>query len=361
MPTPEEAATIALTNNHKATELLKPLIIKLAITNIRIMKKIESLAIRLIELLANYDASIVEQAIATLALARWSVLDRSRAPSIEFLRSYNKTGIFMRAGREALDSETARLHEMISDYPFNHANELDQIIIDGAEAGYFQEEELKKAADRIADEQKAYNPDNDFTRTWQQLYHGLLIVDDTKFLDELHRSAIKEAASIDLININAAICMLRENERHNEADEVIQVYIEAKKAKGFNFFNIDDHVWMGQKPDEGLHKALSEQKEKHIDSRNPLDVLRYDIARQVLEDADFMLMAKQSVSDFEEMFEALNGKEVKPSIKGIVAMGQSHHELSEEIARKSMEALQRIAHKSVLTARKISSFGIKLE
>jgi hypothetical protein len=54
-PTPAEAAAIALDPATDAGRLLTPRVVELGITNIRVIKKIERLAVRLLDLLADQD------------------------------------------------------------------------------------------------------------------------------------------------------------------------------------------------------------------------------------------------------------------------------------------------------------------
>ena len=74
-----------------------------------------------------------------------------------------------------------------------------------------------------------------------------------------------------------------------------------------------------------------------------------------------MLMSKQSVDDFERMFETLKGDEVRQSIETIRLLARSEHPESDAIEKATTEALKRIAAKSRLRARKVARFGIKLD
>lgn len=358
--TPSEAVAIGLTDTGKATEFLRPRIVELGITNIRVIKKIERLAVRLVDLLTGRDEAVIRDGIATLALASWSVQQPKLAPPVAFLRTYNAIALAMRAGRETLDPDTERYRKQLANYPFRGPNVLDLLIMDGAEAGYFLENPLIQAADQIIAERKRHTSDAEFSRAWEDLYHGSLATDDDEFLDALYKSAIAEAAGISPLNINSAIRLLRECGRNGQANEVVANYIAAHDADGPEFFNIGRHHFGSDgPPDPGLREAFATRRAAHIDARDPIDVLRAIGERQGWSESDAILMAKQSADDFERMFETLRGKEMRRSIEMIRVLG--HQEGADVINKASLEALRRIAAKSELRARKIRGLGINLE
>lgn len=360
--TPEEASAIALDRGGRATCFIHPRLVELGITNIRVIKKIESLANRLIDILPTTDAAIVSDAVATLVLASWAVQQPCSAPSLDFLRSYSNISFSVRASNGGLDPEVARYREILVKYNFYGANDLDHIIINGVQAGHFSENAIRDAADLVIKEFKKNSRDNDFYRAWDELYHGSLAVDDDEFLDALWRSAIKDAAVITPLNINSAIRILRDAGRENQADEVIAAYIAARTEERIEFFDISNHHFSADdQVDEGLCKAFSERRAAYVDRRAPLDALRDIAAKGRWDNLDVVLMGKQSADDFERLFESLTGDEVRVSIKMVYEMGRGHYADSKKIRAASLEALRRIAGKSPLRARKIRGWGISLE
>ena len=360
LPTPAEAAAIALTSDQSLIDLLRPRIEELGITNIRVIRKIERLALRLAALLQGYDPVIISEAIATLVLASWSVQQPNLAPTIEFLRGYNETAISAHWGEKPVDPEVERFQAMISNYPFKWTNDLDRAIIDSAAAGYFVETEIREAADRVAAEHKGNFRTSDYSCTWQELYHGSLATDDDVFLDALHRNSIKDASITSPSNINSAIYMLRDNGRPEQAAEVVDAYMKAHEGARPEFFDLSDHFSRSDSIEDGLRDAFAAARAAYVDSREPLDVLREMGKRRGWDDRDVILMAKQSADDFERMFEALKGEEVRQAIETIRQLASTERLGSNSIERATTEALKRIAAKSPLRARKVARFGVTL-
>jgi hypothetical protein len=359
-PTPTEAADIALDRSALITKLVKPRIEQLNITNIRVIKKIERLAGRLGGLLSESDPVIASEAMATLVLASWSVQQPKLAPSLDVMRRYNALSINAHFGDEPADPDFKRFQEIVADYPFKYANDLDKAIIDGAEAGYFVESNVREAAKRIEAELKANSRNNALSRAWQELYHGSLATDDGDFLDAVYDGALKDAAFTNAVNINSAIYILRESGREKQSKEVIDAYMKAHTDQRPEFFDISHHFSPGDQIEDGLREAFARARTGYIDPRDPLDILREMGERQGWDQRDVMMMAKQSADDFEQMFEALKGDEVRQSIDTIRRLARSERPESDAIEHATTEALKRIAAKSPLRARKVARFGVKL-
>lgn len=360
--TPEEAVSIALTGTERATMLLKPRIVELGITNIRVIKKIERLASRLVKILDGLDDVVVERAVATLALASWSVQQPSEAPPIDFLRTYNRIAIAMRAGRENVDADTEKFRAMIQDYPFRGPEPLDHLLMDGAVAGFFKTDALRQAAEALQHSWRQHSRDTAFVRAWEELYHGSLATEDDVFLDALFDSAMAEAAAITPLNINSAIRVLREYGRGEQANAVIANYLAAHEADGPDFFDIRRHHFSAEdRLDDALREAFVAKRGEYLDTRDPLAVLTAIGERRSWADADLMLMARQSADDFERILEALRGEALRPAVEMLVAMGNGHHEHAGIIREASRAAFRRIADKSPIRARKIAGYGIVLD
>lgn len=359
--TSEEAVSIALAGAERATTILKSRIVELGITNIRVIKKIERLASRLVKLFEGLDDTVVEKAIATLVLASWSVQQPNEGPPIAFLRTYNRIAIAIRTGRENPDADTEKFRAMIQGYPFRGPEALDHLIIDGAVAGFFKADEVRQAAEELQHSWRQYSRDTAYVHAWEELYHGSLATDDDVFLDALFASAQAEAAAISPLNINSAVRVLREYDRAEQADAVIANYIAVHEADGPDFFDIGRHHFSADdRLDERLRDAFETKRGAYLDTRDPVAVLASIGERRGWNDADMKLMAAQSPDDFERIFEALRGNELRPAVEMIRAMGGGHHGDAPAIREASLAAFQRIAAKSPIRARKIAGFGLKI-
>jgi hypothetical protein len=361
-PTSAEAIRIGLSRSGIATPFLEPLISSLNITNIRVIKKIERLSVRLLELLRDYDGTIQTDSIATLTLVGWSIHQPKLAPSIEFIRRYNRIAIQMRSGREQIDIETARYRDQIADYPFRGASVLDHVIIDGAQAGYFVEERIKQAANQVAREKQESSGDAGFYRVWEELYYGSLDVDDDMFLEEIFKVSMNEASVLNSLNINEVILFLREFGRDLQAKQLIERFVTANEHRGIEFFNISNHHFMtGDKIDKELEAAFVQKCMTFTDSTSLLEAVRNILFRGTWRYDELVFLSEQSTDQFVNLFESLKGDEIRLSVEMLKKLSISGEPLSAVIDRVSLEALRGISRKSKLRARKIRSLGINID
>ena len=87
-PDASDCVRIAVTGGGQVQGWLRTAVVALGITNIRIIKKIERLVLRVEPLVRNFDPKILHQAVQSLTLLSWSVhsKDAKDSPSLEFLR-----------------------------------------------------------------------------------------------------------------------------------------------------------------------------------------------------------------------------------------------------------------------------------
>lgn len=360
--TASEAVEIALKNGEPLAMLLRPRIVDLGITNIRAIKKIERLALRLFDILRDYDDAIVGQAVAALVLATCAVQQPKLAPPLDFIRAYNRMAFRMKAGRDQIDDTTARYLSILENYPFDSADQFDLIVIEGAAVGYFRDAELLESADLAQERLREIPRDSRFSWAWKELYHGSLATDDDDFLDEIYESALAEAKAISLSNINAAIRLLRECERGDQADQVITSYITAHEGKGPKVLDISSYPFASESEiDVEFRRQLEVRRSAYVDTRDPFELLSSIGRRQDWDERDVALMATQSADDFERMFETLKGEDLGRSIRVILNIGLTNARGGDAVRAASLEALRRIGRKSPLRARKIRSFGVELE
>ena len=76
-PTAQDCVDIALPDAKGAVASLARYVVKLDISNIRVIKKIERLALQVAPLLEPYDKAVLGQAVQTLALLGWAHFGRT--------------------------------------------------------------------------------------------------------------------------------------------------------------------------------------------------------------------------------------------------------------------------------------------
>ncbi|MDN3720973.1 hypothetical protein QW131_21575 [Roseibium salinum] len=245
------------------------------------------------------------------------------------------------------DEAIAKWRQLLTDYPFSHADPFDLIIMSGASRGYFLHEPLRQEATALQRQYQHTSRDTIFTRAWDELYHGSLNTEDDDFLDELYRGAIAEAEFISALNINSAIYLLRENGRERQADEVIEKWFSVHTGEGLEFFSTS-RTTISPRMIVSMVGSKQHLKIDAVATRMTGILMRFWwrlVEAKNWSEADIALMAMQSADDFEGMFEELRGRDVRKSIETILRLGRIDLDGSKEIKAASHEALRRIAKK----------------
>lgn len=359
-PTPSEAATIALPGADQASENLRARVNQLGIVNIRVIKKIERLANRLREILKDLSPPVHEQANAAVVLGAWAVLQPGMAPTLEFLKSYNDITFRMRERRENSDQEPEVEEEWkarIRDYPFIYADDLDKLIFDGVQRGFFDAGAVLDAAKAVEASLIADPHNNSFSKAWD-LYHGSLTVDDDTVLDAMFAGAMENLKSISPVNINSAIKLFREMAREAQANEILAAYVEAH-SDNRDFFDLSEHMFMANDEiDPALKNEFIDRYTAFVDERDPKEVLISIAASEGWNDADVALLAKLTPDELVALLESIEGRDAGRAIRHALRLGRLPDDNGKLLGTNLEQALKQIAAKSPLRARRMRQYGV---
>lgn len=270
-PSPEEAVAIAFADRTLVNENLAPKIVKLGITNIRVIKKIERLAERLAELLSSHQTEILDQGIHAVALAGASVLQPDSAPPIDFVRKHNGLLAAMRANDVEVPIDECRWKEYVENYGWSHCDDLDEAIFDGVIAGYFDDKKVSLGAQKVQASFKNSKENSSFAKAWR-LYHDSFLIDDNDVLDALYLGAKESLGKISPLNLNSTITLFRAFDRNEQADELIARYL-AQPELNANQLDEDLMTWGAELVDDGLSTSFEKLKADFVDTRDPRNVL----------------------------------------------------------------------------------------
>jgi hypothetical protein len=357
-PTATEAAHIALAHGTDVGDQMTRAIEALGITNIRVIKKIERLVLRLSELLAPYRPEVLTQAITACVLGGWSIFEPDHAPSQNFIRNYNSLVAAMQDNAAEPEGELVRWRDHLDALRYSHADDFDRVIFDSISVGYFDEDQLTASARDLEQSMNNANRDNSFSRAWDR-YHHSLQVDDDEILDALRAGALENVDRIDPGNMNATIRLLREYGRDRQADDLVAAYVGAH-SDDKEFLDLRNHHLMGDNPiDPALEEAFSASRAAIHDNRNPKQVLLEIAQGGGWNQEDELLLAGVSTEAFERLIEETEGRNLRLLVQTALRMAGHGTEPLEAMSRSLTEALTRIAQKSPLRARRLRAWGFQ--
>lgn len=359
-PDPQEAAAIALSGNTELEEMLRQRTVKLGIVNIRVIKKIERLAARLCAILAGTSKQVIEQAVASVVLGGWAELQPNEAPSFETLKNYNRLVMSLNAGKGDAEEDRPKWADRLENYDFTHTDDLDSVIFDGVQNGFFDELRLKSAAQALEVSIAHNSRNNSYAQAWDQYWHDLSVPDD-KLLKDIQNGALENLAIINPVNLNGTAGLLREAGMNDEADDLIDRYVEARQDEGKAFFDLGEHHFMaGDAPDPRLIDAFETKRAAFVDTRDPGEVLIQVSTQRAWDEEDVELLASLTAGQLVAMFDAMKGPELRRSIQFAHTLAKSSVEHAETLSERLAEAMNTIAARSYQSKRRLKSWRVPL-
>jgi hypothetical protein len=357
-PTPSEAAAIAISDDVPVGVQLRDNVTALGITNIRVIKKIERLALRLAESLKPFRPEVLSQAVVACVLGGWVAFEPDHAPSLDFIREYNALVIAMRERDNDPMPDVLRWRDKFEVLRFSHSDDFEKVIFDGAQVGFFDQEMLLAEAKTIEEALNRDHKDNSFIQAWR-LYRGSLAIDDNALLDAIYNGACANLAEINTSDINATITLLRENGRDEQAEALVPAYIAAQTDNP-RFFDLGNHIFMADNPlDPALRVALEDKRATYVDERDPAALLVEIMNGGEWNEEDMLLLSSLSPDAFQTIFESAEGENLRRIIQQALRMSQHNEDNAVAMRASVQEALTRIANRSPLRARRLRGWGFR--
>lgn len=136
-PTPEQSIEIALEEQTNENILISNNCIKLNISNIRIIRKIERLVKQLTPLLMDYDEQVLIGVIKSIVLLGWCVYaSGTNAPPLDYLKNKNEYADVLKKD-ETFSKEEGAWNAILDAYGFYYMDDFDNLLLDGVQNGYF--------------------------------------------------------------------------------------------------------------------------------------------------------------------------------------------------------------------------------
>lgn len=335
-PSPAEAANIALPGDDRLHVSLKKHCVRLGITNIRVMQRIQRFATEIGNALKGYSQDVLDYILRSLVLIVWLRYD-SRSPGLDLAKK-----AFAPGGREAF-KDSKWLGE-IDAYGVMYFTEVEGMFCDVVERGYFIPEQVEK----IATEKNANGKAEEAGRVWQ-LYRNSLGDDDEEFTKALIESSTRLAPFIHLGDMNHRVETLRELKREADADELCIVY--AKEAPDYAIRRSVTTFDRDAKLDEKLEAAIAERRDRMKISLSADKVIEQVAQSRGWNQGDLDLIFALSEDDWYKVYKGYKGDLLPTMIEMPHWFGGSG--AGKETVRRSRAALTRIADDTPLNALRI--------
>jgi hypothetical protein len=359
-PTAAEAVAIALPTDGELTELLRINCKALAISNIRVIKKIERLAKQIDPLLAEFAPEVANSAIRSLTLFGWSKFQPNLAPPLDYLRvGPTERHLEQIDGKIQKSPEEQKWDTLLASYEFVYLDDLDREILKFVDDGVLDSAAIKARASELNQQVALHKQSGSFSAAWNPFHDSF----DDNF-DQVSSSLIEGVRHnfqvVSLSNFNAIVKVLKEMGCHQHAKELIEFYI-ANKGGSVDFWKSLDDPFQRGPFDPDVAVALSENQAKNIESFvTDVEMLR---AAETYNADAIKRLAEVPTEEYYQLIKAKRGDEMRKFILSALNFRRIANATPEmnEVIRRMEEALQRIGAESRLNAVRVLKFGVSLD
>jgi hypothetical protein len=358
-PSSQDCVDIALQADKIGT-LLSAYIIKLKISNIRIIKKIERLARVLAAYLQSSDTPVLDRALKTLTLLTWCYYSQAGdAPDYTYVLRRNSA--FSDLDEQAvMSTQQQRWNAILRDYGNYALDDFDLQIAYLVENGHVAEKELMNEAMLWNEQYQLSHTNLSFQEAWDKFNESF---DDNtqEVIDCLSGCFSTQARHINPVNLDGAVRLLRFLNKDKLASKIIDTYIQ-KRAEEVDLFNLSNYAPGELRDREVISKF--KQLMKRARSQQTMQEL-CDILLQKDENVEQeeIRLARAEVSEFVRLFKEQRG----PKLTQYIDLCLRYNHLSgvtdaqKMITDKATAALQEIGRESKLNASRVRRFGIRVD
>ncbi len=356
-PDAQEAAEIVFPSPSGTQEKIRDNVVLLGIINIRVIKKIEHNCARLLEALVKYP-ELHFQAVHSICLFTWSILQPSEAPPIDFIKEFRRYRL--KDQKDTEDNEK-KWGSLLSGYNYFHTDELDLLIIEGIKRGYFGGEEFDKTLETLGKAALRNQRSNSISKAWDK-FNGSFDHNETEVLDGLYEANLENADVLTPANLNSVVEVLKEFGRDEQATKLINDFVTIHASEK-EVFDLKRCSFREDVSDEEIVDAFNKQLSTFVDPRDPGKLLVDIVKNHGWNPEDIELLQKLSADDFYTLFKSRKDDELFQVVAGALQFLriQDIPEETKDISHKAVEALKQIGKENRLNKRRVVSYGIKLD
>ncbi|MCA3419668.1 MAG: hypothetical protein INF88_12305 [Roseomonas sp.] len=354
-PTAADCSSIAIPNQDKVSVWVKENCEKLGMKNIRVIHKALNSGRRLSEILQDFEEIILRSAIRTAVLAVFAKFQPNYAPPIKFIQSFNYSLELMRDHQPKNSGDTGaspRFLDLLKNYEFLRAEEIDLAIIESIESGIFQVERIVSLAGNFQVNLLKAQHYEKLQNAWG-LYHDTFAENPAELKQALTEALDVGLETLDFVSFGQSIGLLRFLGDEDASDRLLSRFISIRQHEIARRYG-SDHFFMKEITDLAVKTALEKVYLDSLSSKKPQECLE-NLANDSWNDEDAKGANLLMTDDLLRIFKEKTGAQLKKSIKGAFSGKRVANPSTDliELAEKAESALKKIAEESPLNQRRV--------
>ena len=236
VPTPDECADIAIRETDFANQRIKENVVKLGISNIRIIYRVKDVAQDLMRIFGRFSDEIKTQSVHTLTILIWSKYDEGAIPMKNIVHRNRYAQVH---GEDERSEDDKRWDSKLDEYGFKACDELDAAIMAGVERGFFDETELVTQAQQQHARQEAAAAQEALVQAWRPFRDTFDSSGVPDLVDGICAAYTQHMKCVSRGNLDEAIEIFRALGFPGKASELIASYVDTHRE---HIGPVDEHA-----------------------------------------------------------------------------------------------------------------------
>lgn len=292
------------------------------------------------------------QVIKSLVLLAWCFYERDgSAPSFSYVKDL-EINFFVDRGGDSISEGQKSWNKLLRDYGYGYSDELDRLIADYVERGYFDERlgaelQERNAANVIEARRNLYR------QAWD-LFVNSFADNESEFVDSLVDSFKGGMAYLSLPELNQVVVVLRQLERGEAATNLVDEYVALHGSELVD--RLADWWPVTRERDAYLLYKINRLAEAVPDGGTVGEVVKRVVSSNSWSGEDEKFLAEATVDQYYEFFRSESSTDLRAYVRRCLEFGQYDNasEHGRRIAQATRSALARLASESRINRLRVS-------
>lgn len=361
-PTSKDCIEIALPGEPAYMNEIGLLVERLKINNIRIIKKIERMAVNVYPFVKEFEPEVLLRALQFISLYCYCYYGNNKeVPSCEYIKNLGGELLFGLYADNNQSDEEKKWTAFLRNYGFKYVNNLDLVLIEVIEKGYVQGDLLRAEADKLNKEILAEKSIVDFREAWE-LYHYDFEKNENEVISAINSSAIRNIKFINLLDLNSTMKLFKELGEEASATRLLEKYF-SENSERLSKIKFSRESFFGEITDPNLIEKLTKIEDDQRSKVGIDEILTKIADNESWSAEDTATLASTTSEDYYNLFKRIKGRNLSRCIDVCLRFGRYQGATPEyfKIASTATDALTKIAMESKIGEMRMRRFGIQLK
>lgn len=311
-PTPDECASIAITERTPTADFVRERVSALGIDNVRVIRKIYELVKQIEPLLSQFEPSVFKNAASSIALLGWSHFQPDIAPTWKYLEEKDATFGGLRKKDEPTDQER-EWDELLNKYGYRNTDLFDRALMKSIRAGYFDESIVDEHATLLHSQAVREKAEHEWRGVMDGYYYSFKAMED-EAMGKIVACFVKNVAQYRLAHLNTLCNILKQLNRDADFKTVTNAYFAVKKGNAASFNVAEAYMREEVHPDL---QALLDAELKNYSPSTSFEQALDDLYQSSMNSRLIGIIAQGSVDDFYTVLKTYEGDRFSMAINGL--------------------------------------------